>query len=89
MKSTKSCIKTRKKLYKIIPTKKQLSIMKLYWSMFQVEENTFWGKIGNLEKSMSAATKIPGLEFFQSDGDWCGIGQADREMKLIQQEGLK
>jgi hypothetical protein len=77
------------KKYKIIPTKKQLAIMKLYWDMFQSEHDIFWGKVGNLERNMSKAVGIKNLEFFQSDGDFCGIGQADREMRLIHEEELR
>jgi len=77
------------KKYKVIPTKKQLAIMKLYWKMFQAEYDIFWGKIGELEKKMSSAAGIKDLEFFCSDGDWCGIGQGNRQMALIQREELE
>jgi len=77
------------KTYKINPTKKQLAIMKFYRDMFQVEYNIFWGRIGELEKEMSKKTGIKDLEFFQCDGDWCGIGNGERTMKLIHGENLK
>lgn len=79
----------KNKTYKINPTKKQLGIMKLYWDMFQAEYNIFWGRIGELEKAMSKETGIKDLEFFQSDGDWCGIGNGERTMRLIHGEDLK
>jgi len=76
------------KKYKINPTKKELAIMKLYWDMFKAEESLFWAKMGKLEKEMSKQTGIEELEFFQCDGDWCGIGQGNREMRLIHREEL-
>jgi hypothetical protein len=78
-----------KNKYKINPTKKQIAIMKLYWDMFQVEQLHLWSRIGDLEKEMSKKTGIEGLEFFQCDNDWVGIGDSDRDMRLIHGEDLK
>jgi hypothetical protein len=78
----------RNKTYNINPTKEQLAIIRLYWNMFQAEYNIFWGKLGSLEKEMSKKTGIKGLEFFQSDGDWCGVGNEERTIKLIHGEDL-
>lgn len=72
------------KSYKIKPTKKQLAIMKLYWDMFQTEQAILWGKMAELEKGMSRETGIKDLEFFNSDGEFVGIGNGSRTMKLIQ-----
>jgi hypothetical protein len=77
------------KIYKINPTKKQLAIMKLYWDMFQAEQSNLWIRIGELEREMSKKTGIEELEFFQDDNDWVGIGQGNREMRLIYGEDLK
>ena len=63
--------------------------MKCYWRMLQVEQNILWGKIGEMERKMSKLTKIKDLEFFMSDNECVGIGQYDREMKLIQREELE
>jgi hypothetical protein len=71
------------------PTKKQLGIMSLYWKMFQAEEATFWGRMGDLEREMSKKAKIKDLEFFQCDNEFVGIGQSDRKMELIQREKLE
>jgi hypothetical protein len=79
----------KNKIYKIKPTKKQLDIMKLYWDMFQIEQSILWAKIGALEREMSKKTGIEGLEFFQCDNDWVGIGQYDRNMRLIHSEDLE
>jgi hypothetical protein len=78
-----------KKKYPIKPTEKQLNLMKLYWAMLQTELNLFSIKAGQLEKDMSDATKIDGLEFFLVDSEFVGIGNYDRTMKLIHQEELE
>ena len=77
------------KKYKIIPTKEQLAIMKDYWQRFKSVESYFYRSVGELEREMSEKTEIKDLEFFCSDGDWCGIGQGDRDMRLIQREELE
>ena len=78
-----------KKKYPIKPTEKQLEVMKLYWAMLQTELSLFYSKVGQLERDMSDATNIEGLEFFQVEKDFVGIGSYDRDMKLIQQEELE
>ena len=75
--------------YIVKPNKKQLEIIKLHWDMFKAEETLFWAKMGELEKKMSKETGIKELEFFNSDGDWCGVGNADRTMKLLQHNILE
>ena len=74
---------------RIIPTKKQLEIMSLYWKMLQAEYNAFFARVGELEREMSKKTKIKYLEFFQCDNEFVGIGQYDRKMALIQSEKLE
>jgi len=78
-----------KKKYPIKPTEKQLEIMKLYWAMLQTELSIFYAYVGNLERDMSDATKIDGLEFFSSDNEFVGIGNYDRTLNLIQREELE
>jgi len=78
-----------KKKYSINPTEKQLNLMKLYWAMLQTELSMFYSRVGQLEKDMSDDTKIDGLEFFQSDNDFVGVGNYDRTLKLIQREELE
>jgi len=79
-----------KKKYPIHPTKNQMEVMKLYWSMLQTEYSLFYSRVGQLERDMSDAAKIDGLEFFLSeDGYYCGIGNVDRTLNLIQQEKLE
>ena len=78
-----------KKKYPIRPTEKQLKIMKLFWAMLQQEEIRFNFKINELEKNMSERTEIEDLEFFRCDGDYVGIGNISRTLKLIQREELE
>ena len=78
-----------KKKYPIKPTEKQLNLMKLYWAMLQTELSMFYSRVGQLEKDMSDDTKIDGLEFFQSDNDFVGVGNYDRTLKLTQREELE
>ena len=80
------------KKYKVIPTKEQLDIIKRYWKMFKVEEDIFWGKIGELEKGVAKDTGIKDLEFIKDDmmgGEWMGIGNVSRSLKLLQREELE
>jgi len=77
------------KNHKIKPNKKQLTLIKGYWKKFQSIVDSYNRSIGELEREMSKETKIKNLEFFQSDGDMVGVGQYDREMRLIQREELE
>jgi len=80
------------KKYKVIPTKEQLDILKLYWKMFKAEEDIFWGKLGELEKGMAKKTGIKDLEFIKDEmmgGEWIGIGNVSRTMKLYQERELE
>jgi hypothetical protein len=79
----------KKKTLIVKPTKKQLEVMKLFWGMLQQEQNLFYTKVGELEKNMSERVGIEGLEFFQCDNDFVGIGNYERTMKLIQREDLE
>ena len=77
------------KNYKIKPNKKQLELMKLYWGMFKAEEAIFWSRIGELERKLSKETGIEDCEFFYSDNECVGIGNADRTIKLLQRGDLE
>jgi hypothetical protein len=78
-----------KEKYPIEPTEKQLEVMKLYWAMLQEELNNHYVRVAQLEMKMWRDTGINDLMFFQCDGDYVGIGDVNRTMKLIQQEELK
>lgn len=74
---------------RIQPTKKQLGVMKKCWKLFQKELDHFYMVTYKIEKKMSKEAEIKDLEFFQSDGDWCGIGNGDRTMGLLQRDKLE
>jgi len=74
------------KTYTIKPTKKQLKIIREYWDKFRREQELFYDKLTHIEIEMSKKTGIEDLEFFQCDGDWCGVGNQSRTMELIQLE---
>lgn len=82
----------KSKKYKVIPTKKQLDIIKANWKIFKEIEGAFHKNIYALENKMSKETGIKDLEFFKDDmcgGDWCGVGNVSRTMKLLQREELE
>lgn len=45
--------------------------------------NEFYEKVMVIEEEMEKATKIEGIEFFCDDGEYVGVGNADRTMSLI------
>ena len=79
------------KKYKIVPNKKQLKTLKQGWAQLQKDYDDFWGLVCATEEWMSKETGIKDLEFFMSpdDGSYCGIGNGDRTMGLIQREELE
>lgn len=79
----------KNKKYPFQPTEEQLKIMKYYWRMFRKEEILFNMRIRELEEKMSLLTGINDLEFFISDGEYVGIGNIERTMKLHQREELE
>ncbi len=64
---------------KKIPKKK----IKDYFFCLSVLENDFHEAVGRLEDRMQDETGIDDLEFFKCDGEYCGIGNISRTMKLI------
>lgn len=72
--------------YKIRPTKKQKDIIKEAWEQMQLDYSEFLSYVQVTEEWMSRKTGIDGLEFFMIDGDYVGVGNADRTMKLISME---
>lgn len=71
------------KNYKVIPNKVQKRIIKCYWNKFKEIENDFYNRMQYLEKDLEIETNIKGIEFFSCDGEYVGVGNADRTMKLI------
>jgi len=79
----------KKKTYTLKPTKKQLEVMKKYWRFLQDAEEQFFKFVNVIEQDMQKVTGITDVEFFRCDGDYVGIGNAERTMSLIQQEELE
>jgi len=78
------------KKHTLKPTKKQLEVMKEYWNLLQDELTQLDFLIGLYENRMRKETNIDDLEFFRSEfGDYCGIGNISKTMKLIQKEDLE
>lgn len=76
------------KKYSIKPNKNQIQIMRLFWKMLKREELIFINKICDLERTMIDKTGIQELEFFRADGEYVGIGNMSRTMKLISDTDL-
>jgi hypothetical protein len=78
-----------KEKYPIKPSKKQLEQMMAFWDMLEVLQDEFHLKLARLEGEMELVTGIEGIEFFRCDGDYVGIGNSARTMKLIQQDEIE
>lgn len=77
---------------KIKATPEQLETMRAYWREFKLAEDKFWKEIAYLETNMQKDTDIPGIEFIKDDwcgGEWVGIGNTSRTLKLYQREELE
>ena len=57
-----------------------------YWKEFCAIHDEFHRRVFDLEKSMSIDLKHKGMEFFKAEwgGDYCGIGDANRTIRLTQ-----
>jgi len=64
-------------------TKDIIEKLKPYWQEFELMQEEFIGKVYSLEQKMSKDIGIKDLEFFQCDGDYVGIGNVERTMRLI------
>lgn len=79
----------RRKVYKVKPNKKQMTVLREYWKQFKAMEDRHWGRVARMEESMSQDTGLEGLEFFMCDNAVVGIGNGQRTMRLIQREVLE
>ena len=77
-------MEAKKKEYSVKPPSRK--VLKRYWDMMECEQDLFCKRIVEIELEMEKETGIKGIEFFRSpdDGCYCGIGNVDRTMKLIQ-----
>jgi len=91
MKKVLKSRQTKKATLRILVTKRQMKILKEGWKQLQKDEDDFYGLVLATEKWMSKETGIKDLEFFMSpdDGSYCGIGNEDRSMGLIQRDKLE
>ena len=57
-----------------------------YWTDFCKLYDEFYDKLYKLEQKMSTELCVPDMEFFKAEwgGDYCGIGNVNRTMKLEQ-----
>ena len=71
------------KRYKIKATKELKEKLIPFFKRFEKIENNFCNDVEIFEKRMEKETGIKGIEFFFSDGEMVGIGNAERTMELI------
>jgi len=70
-------------------TKKEIKKLKKHWKRLQRWQDEFDFGVRVLEQSMQKDVKIKDLEFFLSDGGYCGIGNFSRTIELISDEKLE
>lgn len=70
-------------------TEKEIKKLKKYWKELQKLQEDFDFQVGVLESLMQRELKIDDLEFFMSDGGYCGIGNFSRTIELLQEDKLE
>jgi len=70
-------------------TEKLIKQLKPYWKELDDLEGEFQVKVYNLEGKMNKEIGRTDLEFFMCDGDYVGIGDIGRAMKLIHSQELE
>ena len=58
-----------------------------YWKAFCILQDKFYGEVNQLERVMSNELGISDMEFIKDQmfgGDWIGIGNVSRTVKLVQ-----
>ena len=81
----------KKKKYSLKLNKKQVAILKEAWKQFESDYDVLWRLIKSTEKWMQKETGIKDLEFIEDTmfgGEWTGIGNCSRTMKLYRREDL-
>jgi len=76
-------------MQKIKITRKLLRILKVYTKLHSRIEGEYHRRLAELEKMMEHETGIKGIEFYFCDGEFAGIGNAERTMKLIHRNKLE
>lgn len=82
-------ILTSSQNYKYPKTPELVANLKPFWQQYHELKNKFCKQVSKLEVSMSKATHIPGMIFFQLDGESHGIGNLCRDMELITDRELE
>jgi len=59
-------------------------ILKKYWNALEILEGRHSKEIWDLEKKMAKETGIKDICFFSCDGEYVGIGNGSKTMKLVQ-----
>ena len=77
------------KNYPIEVDKELIDKLKPFWHDLKVKESEFYRLVSVIEEIMEKRTGIKGIEFFQCDGEYIGIGNAERTMRLIGCEELE
>ena len=68
--------------------KEQLELLRALWKQYKEIEDIYYMKINELEEIGKTNLDID-LEFFFTDGGCVGIGDINREYKLVQTEKLE
>jgi len=74
---------------KIKKTKQLIKKLEPYWKELQEIEREYYSAVYRLEKRMSKEIGILGLEFFQCDNFFVGIGNLERTLPLIHARELE
>jgi thiamine kinase-like enzyme len=75
--------------YSIKVNKKLIEKLKPYWKELVRIENRYYKEIGKLEDKIGKKINIEDIEFFHIDGEYIGIGNYSKTMRLIHREELK
>ena len=87
MKIQKVKAKSVKKVQKVRAKSVPKKVLRKYWDSLQIYQETFCNMVSSIEEIMEKETGIEGIEFVRGcDGHYCGIGNIDRSMKLVQFE---
>lgn len=72
-----------RKTYKIKVTKKLLNQLRSFWQKVRKIQDCYDTEIAKVETKMMKKTGIKDIEFFFSENEIVGIGNAGRNMRLI------
>lgn len=69
--------------YPLKPNKILKKNIKKYFKYYDDISDQYWENVNDLEKLMQKETGIEDIEFFFVDGEFAGIGNRSRTIKLI------